>query len=45
MTSWEDGVNVDIQARDFACRTKKVKQGDTVTIKMYDGGGYAAIIK
>ncbi len=45
MTSWEDGVNVDIQARDFAYRTKKVKQGDTVTIKMYDGGGYAAIIK
>lgn len=45
LTSWEDGVNVDIQARDFARRTKKVKQGDVITVKMYDGGGYAAIIK
>lgn len=45
LTSWEDGVNVEIQARDFACRTKKVKKGDVITIDMYDGGGYAAIIK
>lgn len=45
LTCWEDGVNVDQQAQDFACRTKKVKQGDTITISMYDGGGYVAIIK
>lgn len=45
LTCWEDGVNVDLQAQDFACRTKKVKQGDTITISMYDGGGYVAIIK
>lgn len=45
LTCWEDGVNVDLQAQDFACRTKKVKQGDTITISMYDGGGYVTIIK
>lgn len=45
LTCWEDGVNVDLQAQDFACRTKKVKQGDSITISMYDGGGYVAIIK
>jgi alpha-glucosidase len=45
LTCWEDGVNVDLQAQDFACRTKKVKQGETITINMYDGGGYVAIIK
>ena len=45
LTCWEDGVNVGLQAQDFACRTKKVKQGDTITISMYDGGGYVAIIK
>lgn len=45
LTCWEDGVNVDLQAQDFTCRTKKVKQGDTITISMYDGGGYVAIIK
>lgn len=45
MTSWEDGVNVAMQARDFAKHTRKVKKGDTITIQMYDGGGYAAILQ
>lgn len=45
MTSWEDGVNVDMNAQDFARRVKKVKRGDIITIDMYDGGGFAAIIK
>lgn len=45
LTSWEDGVNVDMNANDFARRTKKVKKGDKISINMYDGGGYAAIIK
>lgn len=45
VTSWEDGINVDVQARDFAVKEKKVSKGDTITIKMYDGGGYAAIIQ
>lgn len=45
LVSWEDGVNVDRDANDFARRSRKVKGGDTLTIDMYDGGGYAAIIK
>lgn len=45
ISSWEDGVNVDLNATDFACRTKKVKKGDSISITMHDGGGFAAIIK
>lgn len=45
LTSWEDGVNVAVQARDFTCSTHRVKKGDKITVKMYNGGGYAAIIK
>jgi len=45
LTYWEDGVNVDMNANDVARRVQKVKQGDKITITMYDGGGYAAIIK
>ena len=45
LTYWEDGVYVDMNANDVARRTRKVKQGDKITITMYDGGGYAAIIK
>lgn len=45
VTSWEDGVNVDVQARDFAVRTKKVSTGDRLTVTMYDGGGYVAVIE
>lgn len=45
LTYWEDGVNVDMNANDFARRVQKVKQEDKITITMYDGGGYAAIIK
>lgn len=45
LTSWEDGVNVAMQARDFARKSRPVSKGDKITVKMYDGGGYAAIIK
>lgn len=45
MTSWEDGINVEIQARDCSVRTKAVKTGDRITVKMYNGGGYAAVIE
>ena len=45
LTYWEDGVNVDMDANDFSRKYRKVKQGDRLTIKMYDGGGFAAIIK
>ena len=45
LTYWEDGVNVDMNANDFARRSCKVKQGDKFTIEMYNGGGFVAIIK
>lgn len=45
MTSWEDGVNVAMQARDYAKKTRKVSKGDTISLNMYDGGGFAAIIE
>lgn len=45
LTCWEDGVNVNLNANDFARRSRKVKQGDKLTINIYDGGGYVAIIK
>lgn len=45
LTYWEDGVNVEMNANDVARRTQKVKKGDKLIIDMYDGGGYAAIIK
>ncbi len=45
ISSWEDGINVDLDATDFACRSKKVKAGDCISVKMHDGGGFAAIIK
>ena len=45
MMIWEDGVNVEMQARDYKMSTKEVKKGDTVKVSMYNGGGYVAIIK
>ncbi|MGM9752572.1 MAG: glycoside hydrolase family 97 protein [Candidatus Cryptobacteroides sp.] len=45
ITSWEDGINVDIQARDFALRSRKVSEGETFTVSMYNGGGFVAVIE
>lgn len=45
LTCWEDGVNVDMNANDFIRRARKVKNGDKLTVNMYDGGGFAAVIK
>lgn len=45
LTSWEDGPNVEMNATDFVKHTKKVKPSDTFSIDIYDGGGFAAIIK
>jgi len=44
MTSWEDGINVDRNATDFAVRKKSVSKNNTITVKMASGGGYAAIL-
>lgn len=45
LISWEDGVNVAVQARDYAKRIRDVKKGDTITLRMYEGGGYVGIIR
>lgn len=45
VTYWKDGVNVDMNAEDFKMGTLELKQGEKLTIDMYDGGGYAAIIE
>lgn len=45
LTCWEDGVNIDMNANDFARRAHKVKNGDKITVNMYDGGGFVAVIK
>lgn len=45
LTCWEDGVNIDMNANDFARRARKVKNGDKITVNMYDGGGFVAVIK
>ncbi|MEG0518048.1 MAG: glycoside hydrolase family 97 protein [Bacteroidales bacterium] len=45
LVSWEDGINVAMQASDYKKSEKKVKEGDKITVTMYDGGGYVAIIK
>lgn len=45
LTCWEDGINVKMQARDFAKRTRSVNKGDKVMLKLNGGGGYVAIIR
>lgn len=45
ITSWEDGPNVEVQARDCIKRSSKVDNGDVIKIRMYNGGGYAAIVR
>lgn len=45
LTNWEDGMNVTIQAKDYARRVRNVKKGDKITLNMYEGGGYVGIIR
>lgn len=45
LTNWEDGMNVAIQAKDYARRVRNVKKGDKITLNMYEGGGYVGIIR
>lgn len=42
MTSWADGPNADRFAEDLQTDTQEVTAGDTVTIEMAPGGGFAA---
>ena len=45
MTYFEDGINADRQAMDYRHKTKQVKAGDKMTIKMARNGGWAAVLK
>lgn len=45
MTYFEDGINADHQAMDYRKKTKQVKAGDTMTIKLARNGGWAAVLQ
>lgn len=45
MTSFEDGINADVQAMDYRKNTKKVAKGDKITVSMVRNGGFAAVIE
>ena len=45
VSCWEDGVNVEVEGEEFGCGRKKVKEGERIRMRMYDGGGYVGIIK
>ncbi|RZK80457.1 MAG: glycoside hydrolase family 97 protein [Pedobacter sp.] len=44
MTYFEDGINAGRQAMDYRRKTKQVKSGDVIDIKMVRNGGFAAVI-
>jgi alpha-glucosidase len=44
MTYFEDGINAGRQAMDYRKKTKTVKSGDQLEIKMVRNGGFAAVI-
>jgi alpha-glucosidase len=45
LTSYEDGPNADWQAMHYLKKTRQVRKGDKVKIKMFRNGGYAASLK
>ncbi|WP_295939290.1 glycoside hydrolase family 97 protein [uncultured Alistipes sp.] len=45
MTSFEDGVNADLQATDYKKRERKVDASSVVKIDMVRNGGWAAVIE
>ena len=44
MTYFEDGINAGRQAMDYRKKTKQVKAGNQLDIKMVRNGGFAAVI-
>jgi alpha-glucosidase len=42
LTTWEDGPNAERYAEDLQVNTQEVSAGDTVTIELAPGGGFAA---
>jgi alpha-glucosidase len=45
LTSFEDGINADMQAMHYVKNERQVKKNDVVKIKMVRNGGYAAVLK
>lgn len=44
LESMEDGINADRHPEDYQYARRTVSRGDTITLRMAPGGGYAAII-
>ncbi len=45
LESWSDGVNADRNGQDFRYRTEQVSSGDTLTLKLAPGGGWAGRLR
>lgn len=45
ITLFEDGINADRQAMHYVKKSREVRKGDTIRIRMMRNGGYAAVIK
>jgi len=45
MTSFEDGVNADLQATDYRKRVREVDASTVVKVEMVRNGGWAAVIE
>ena len=45
MTSFEDGVNADLQAMDYRRRVRQVDASERIDIRMTRNGGWAAVIE
>jgi alpha-glucosidase len=45
MAYFEDGINAGRQAMDFRKKTKEVKFGDKIEVKMVRNGGWAAVLE
>jgi alpha-glucosidase len=45
MTSFEDGPNAGRQAMDYTVRTREVKRGDRIHVRLVRNGGLAAVIE
>ncbi len=45
LTAFEDGLNADVQAMHYKKSVRKVRNSDTVLVKMVRNGGYAAVIE
>lgn len=45
MDIWEDGINAEKNAEDFACRSVVVRNTEKIKIRMCNEGGFVAVLK